>query len=98
MDRVQSKLVGWKAKCLSPAGRLVLIKAAVTLVADYYMQCCKIPTRICDKVDKLTSNFLWGSTEDRRKLHMVGWNKVTNPTNLGGLGIFQMKAQFCHAC
>ena len=58
MDRVQSKLPGWKAKCLSLAGRLVFIKAAVTPVVDYYMQCCKILARICDKVDKLTRDFL----------------------------------------
>ena len=44
-------------------------------------------------MDKLTRDFLWGSIEDKRKLHMVGWDKVTNPTNFGGLGIFQMKAR-----
>ena len=26
-------------------------------------------------------------------MHMVGWSKVTMPQDLGGLGIFQMKAR-----
>lgn len=44
-------------------------------------------------MDKLTRDFLWGSTVEKKKLHKVGWNKVTNPKNLGvgGLDIFEMK-------
>ena len=30
---------------------------------------------------------------DKQKIHLVGWNKVTNPLNLGGLGIVEMKAR-----
>ena len=57
------------------------------------MQCYRIPVRICDEVDKLVRNFLWGSTVERKKMHMVGWSQVTMPQDLGGLGIFQMKAR-----
>ena len=31
---------------------------------------------------------------EKKKLHLVGWNKVTNSINLGGLGIFEMKARY----
>ncbi|KAL0010713.1 hypothetical protein SO802_005821 [Lithocarpus litseifolius] len=93
VDKVHAKLAGWKAKCLSHAGRLVLIKAAVTPIIEYTMQCCKLPTKVCDRVDKLTRDFLWGSTKERRKLHLVRWDKVTTPTSLRGLGIFQMRAR-----
>lgn len=27
------------------------------------------------------------------KIHLVRWDKVTTPTSLGGLGIFQMRAR-----
>ena len=37
LDKVQSKLAGWKTKLLSRAGRLVLVKSAVAPIADYYM-------------------------------------------------------------
>ena len=93
VERVQAKLAGWKSKCLSPAGRLVLIKAAVSLIPEYTMQCYKLLVKFCAEVDKLTKDFLWGSIVEKKKLHLVGWNKVTNPINLGGLGIFEMKAR-----
>ena len=93
VERVQAKLAGWKSKCHSPAGRLVLIKATVSSIPEYNMQCYKIPTKVCEDVNKLTRNFLWGSTAEKRKLYPLGWNKVTNPIDLRGLGIFEMKAR-----
>ena len=69
IDKVQAKLAGWKTNCLSPAGRLVLLKAAVTPIFEYYMQCCKLPAKVSEQVDKLTRDFLWGSNDDRRRLH-----------------------------
>ena len=42
---------------------------------------------------KLARDFVWGSTVDKKKMHLVGWDKVTNPISLGGLGIFDMKAR-----
>ena len=72
VERVQAKLAGWKNKCLSPAGRIMLIKAAVITIPEYTMQCYRIPVRICDEVDKLIRDFLWGSTVERKKMHMVG--------------------------
>nr|POE52758.1 putative ribonuclease h protein [Quercus suber] len=93
IDRVQAKLSGWESNCLSPAGRLVLLKAAVTPIVEYYMQCCKLPARVSERIDKLTRDFLWGSNDERRRIHLVGWDKVTKPTCFGGLGLFQVKAR-----
>ena len=76
VERVQAKLARWKTKCLSPTGRLMLIKAAVTTIPEYTMKCYKIPVRICNEVDKLVRNFLWGSMIERKKMHMVGWSQV----------------------
>ena len=45
----------------------MLIKAAITAIPEYTMQCYRIPVRICDEVDKLVRNFLWGSTVERKK-------------------------------
>ena len=59
VERIQAKLAGWKTKFLSPVGRLVLIKVAVTSISEYTMQCYKLPARICEDVDKLVRYFLW---------------------------------------
>ena len=93
VERVQAKLAGWKSKCLSPAGRLVFIKAAVSSIPKYNMQCYKLSAKVCEDVNKLTRDFLWGPTAEKKKLHLVGWNKVTNLIDMGGLGIFEMKAK-----
>lgn len=87
-------MAGWKTNCLSPTSRLVLLKgkATVTPIAEYYMQCCKLPIRICDRIDQLSRDFLWGSNVEKRRLHLVGRDKVTASICLGGLGIFQAKA------
>ena len=71
----------------------MLIKTAVTAIPEYTMQCHKLPAKVCEEVNKLVRNFLWGSTMDKKKMHLVGWHKVTNPTNMGGLGNFDMQAR-----
>lgn len=46
---------------------------------------------MCDQVDKLIRDFLWGSIEERRMLHLVRWSTVTLPKELGGLGLYGLK-------
>ena len=91
IERVQDKLAGWKARVLSPAGKRVLINSASTPIVEYYMQCCALPANVCKAVDKLHRDFLWGSTEEKRKLHLVNWNTVTLLRDRGGLGMVEMQ-------
>ena len=93
IERVQSKLEGLKSKLLSPAGRLVLIKSAATPIPGYFMQCISFPSNVYNSIDKIIKDFLWGSSPGHRKMHVVNWNKVTLPKELGRLGIVQMKAR-----
>ena len=91
IERVQNKLASWQSKLLSKAGKLVLIKSAPTPIADYYMRCHALPIKVCNAIDKLVRDFLWGSTNEKRKLHLVNWHTVTLPKDWGGLGLFQMR-------
>lgn len=81
IEKIQNRLTGWQSKLLSKAGKLVLVKSAASPIADYYMQCHALPIKVCNAVDKLIMNFLWGSTEEKRKLHLVNWDTVTMPKN-----------------
>ena len=76
---------------MSRIGRLILVKVAVTPIVDYYMQCHALPIKVCNAIDKTIRDFLWELTEEKRKLHMVNWQTVTVPKELGGLGLFQMR-------
>ncbi len=72
VERVQAKLTSWKAKLLSPVGRMVLIQSVTSAIPAYYMQTTALPSSVCNKLDRLNMNFLWGSSEEKRKMHMVG--------------------------
>ena len=87
LDRVKQKLAGWKANLLSLAGRNVLIQASTAAIPTYVMQCNLLPRRILDVIERVNRNFLWGTTESMRKIHWVGWHKVTKPKEDGGLGL-----------
>lgn len=91
VDRVQNKLAGWRTKLLSRAGKLVLVKFVVALIADYFMQCQALPNKVCDAVDKTIRDFLWGSTDEKRNMHMVKWSMVTLPKVLRGLGLHSIR-------
>lgn len=87
LDRVKQKLSNWKANMLSMAGRSVLIQASLTAIPAHVMQCSYLPGRILEGIDRVNQNLLWGSSESARKIHWVGWKKVTKSKEEGGLGL-----------
>ncbi|KAK4477283.1 hypothetical protein RD792_016497 [Penstemon davidsonii] len=91
IDRVVGRLSAWKAKLLSIAGRATLIQAVTSAIPNHVMQTNWLPSSTCNQLDKLNRNFLWSSDISQRKLHLVGWHKVTRPKNEGGLGIRQAR-------
>ncbi|XP_004297900.1 PREDICTED: putative ribonuclease H protein At1g65750-like [Fragaria vesca subsp. vesca] len=42
---------------------------------------------ICNTLDRLNRNFLWGHTEEKKKIHLVKWDTVCKPKCYGGLGL-----------
>ena len=91
VEKVQVKLSSWKVKLLSPTGRMVLIQSVTSAIPAYYMQTTALPSSVCNKLDRLNRNFLWGSSEVKRKMYMVGWEKVCRAKSLGGLGLYACK-------
>lgn len=87
LDKVSTRLASWKARTLSLAGRLTLIKSVTSSIPIYVMQTTKLPASICDELDQFNRNFLWGHTEDNKTVHLVKWSTVTKPKAYGGLGI-----------
>lgn len=71
MDRMQSKLQGWKAKPLSQAGRTTLFSSALQSMPLYTFSCFKVPETICNKMDAISRAFLWGHDQSERKVHKV---------------------------
>ena len=78
---------------LSFASLAILIQASSVAIPSYIMQCAKLPGRILDGIDLVNRNFLQGTTETAKKIHWVGWQKVTRTKEEGGLGLQPAKGR-----
>ena len=52
-----------------------------------------LPGKICNELDKINRNFLWGDTIERKKLHLIKWEIISRPKDEGGLGIKNSKCR-----
>ncbi|KAL4599564.1 hypothetical protein ACB092_11G135600 [Castanea dentata] len=75
------------------ASRAVLIQASSSSIPAYVMQSNLLPEKVLEGIDRVNRNFLWGSTENSKKMHWVGWKKVTRPKEDGGLGLQTTKGR-----
>ena len=92
--RVISKLACRKSKFLSFASRTVLVKSVMLAMPNYVMQGMTLPTHLCEKLDKINRDFLWGySSQEKKRMHMVGWSKIIRLKEQGRLGIQAAKAK-----
>ena len=93
VERVMPKLASWKAGFLSFADRTVLIKSVMSAIPTYVMQGAALLSHLCEKLERVNRNFLWGTTDEKRNIHLVGWNKVLKSKEEGGLGILASKGK-----
>lgn len=91
IDRMKAKLSGWKAKNLSMAGRITLAQSTLANIPGYVAQSMLLPASVCLEVEKLCRDFIWGSSVDLRKCHLVSWEKICTPKKDGGLGFRNLR-------
>jgi hypothetical protein len=87
IEKMERRLAGWKRMYLSTGGRLTLLKSTLSKLPTYYLSLFPIPAKVAKRIEKIQRNFLWGSTEDVDKFHLVKWEVVCSPFSSGGLGI-----------
>ncbi|CAL1360326.1 unnamed protein product [Linum trigynum] len=85
--RIQKRMAPWKAKRLSFAARLTLTQSVSASLPVYNMQTELIPMGVCKSIDKLNRDFIWSDEEEKAKMHLVSWEKMTMPKKQGGVGI-----------
>ncbi|OMO86377.1 reverse transcriptase [Corchorus capsularis] len=91
IDKIRSKLSGWKAHNLSITGRCTLIQSVSSAMADYSMNTSMLPASIHVEIDRLHRNFLWGESDECKKIHLVNWDQVTKKKRRGGLNLRKAK-------
>ena len=55
-------------------------------IPHYVMQTMKIPKTICTKMDRICKQFICGSSENNKKVHLINWDKICSSKDEGGLG------------
>jgi hypothetical protein len=92
LDQVHKKIDSWRAKTLSQASRLVLIKAVAAAIPAYSMSSFMLPASICSKLDQAFKNFWWGFPPSQaRNLSLKSWSSLCLPKDVGGLGFRKMQ-------
>ena len=90
-QKLAKKLVGWKEKLRSKAGKEILIKAVAQAIPTYTMSYFKLLDTLYDELTSMIRNFWWGQKQDERKLNWMSWDNLCKPKVDGGMGFKQLK-------
>lgn len=91
LDNLTNNMAAWKSNTLSMAGRVVLAKSSLSAIPTYTAQAIPLPGSICESIDKITRNFVWGHAPESSKPHLIKWDTLCKPKNNGGLALRSAK-------
>jgi hypothetical protein len=87
VEKMERRLAGWKRIYLSKGGRLTLIKSTLSNLPTYFLSLFPIPATVAKRIEQIQRNFLWGSSAEEGKFHLVKWDQICSPYSNGGLAI-----------
>ena len=67
-EQIWARMMGWKEKLLSQAGKEVMIKAIIQSIPAYSMSVFRLPTSLCKDIEAMIRKFWWGQ-EEKKKIH-----------------------------
>lgn len=92
LEKIKNALPGWKAAILATSGRLILVRAVLTVIPIYLLIALDAPRCFIKAVDKFRRAFLWRGRRELRCSHCsVNWERVARPLHIGGLGTHNLQ-------
>jgi hypothetical protein len=92
VDAVAARIPTWKAGLLTHSGRVLLTKVTLTDIPIHLSISCYLSKWALDQIDKRRRAFLWSGTVSTAGAKCkVAWPVVCRPTNLGGLGVLDLR-------
>lgn len=86
-DRLWRKIQGWNVKCLSKAGKAILLHNVAQAVPSYAMSCFLLPKSLCKELERMMNSFWWGTKSSNTKsIHWLSWSNMGMAKGEGGLG------------
>jgi ribonuclease HI/exonuclease III len=93
-EKLKRKFSSWGANWLNLAGKTVLLKAVVASLPIYQCSLLLAPATVIQSLEAFQRRFLWeGGKQEKKKLHLVKWEKATKPYMEGGLNLKNTKTQ-----
>ncbi|KAF5199596.1 hypothetical protein FRX31_010817 [Thalictrum thalictroides] len=71
---MNDRLSGWATKFISRPGKVTMFQSTQSMLPSHHMKGFKLPRHTTKTIDQIGRNFLWGSTTEKRKLHLVNWD------------------------
>ena len=86
-ERFRKRLASWKIQYISKGGRATLIRSTLSSLPIYYLSLFRMPQKVCARLENIQRQFLWGGSDQDRKIALVRWTTVCMAKNKGGIGI-----------
>ena len=89
LEKVETRLGGWRARLLSRGDRLVMLKGVLSAILTYFMAIFQMPVGVQRQLETAMQGFFWRGSrpEEARGTALVAWETVCRPVSQGGLGI-----------
>jgi len=91
IDRIKSRLSGWKSKNLSLGGRLVLLKSVLSSLLVYFLSFFKAPACIISSIESIFNCFFFWGCEEVRKISWINWDTICSKKEDGGLEVWRIR-------
>ena len=92
-DIIWNKINSWSSRCLSQAGREILIKSVLQSIPSYVMSTFLLPDSLLEDIEKMLNSFWWGHNATNSKgIHWMSWERLSTPKCFGGMGLKNLKA------
>ncbi|XP_016670075.1 uncharacterized protein [Gossypium hirsutum] len=67
--------------------QVTLAQSVLLAIPNYFMQTVLVPKGVCDEIEKIARQFIWGSSMGHSKCALVGWESICKPRCRVGLGL-----------
>ncbi|KAA3489907.1 Retrovirus-related Pol polyprotein LINE-1 [Gossypium australe] len=75
------------------AGQVTLAQSVILAIPNYFMQSLLVSKRVCDEIEKITRQFIWGGSMGHPKNALVGWESICKPKSYRGFGLRHLHDQ-----
>lgn len=82
VEKITTRITQAYSRHLSYAGRLQIINAVLFSLYNIWGAVFILPQSVLKEVDRICKDYLWGGSEEKRKLALVPWEKVWSQRNM----------------